>query len=138
MHRHDSLEKQKGTPAPEPSSKIGQESPVDSGAVQTPERDLRSSLRTIWLRLITLGVVAMVFSEALMLAPGKAQGWSYYLTGSEVFFEVFVRLVAAALAGMAVGSVLALVFVPFLWFFPLPAINWSIRQRKLPWFWSFS
>ena len=102
--------------AAEAASKMEQELPGGSVALP-PERDLLLSLRTIWLRLVTLGVVALVFSEALMLAPGKAQGWSYYLTISEVLFEVFVRLVAAALAGVAIGSILALVFVPFLWFF---------------------
>lgn len=71
----------------------------------------------VWLRLVALGVVSLVFGEALWLAPGKAQGWSYYLTTAEVLFEVAVRLVVAALFGMALGTVCALVIAPFLWFF---------------------
>ena len=58
-----------------------------------------------------------MFGEALWLAPGKAQGWSYYLTTAEVLFEVAVRLVVAALFGMALGTLCALVIAPFLWFF---------------------
>ncbi len=71
----------------------------------------------VWLRLVAMGVVSLVFGEALWLAPGKAQGWSYYLTTAEVLFEVAVRLVVAALFGMALGTLCALVIAPFLWFF---------------------
>ena len=95
MHRDDPVENRKETRAAEPGSELERESPDGSVAVRTPERDLGSSLGTVWLRLMTLGVVALVFSEALMLAPGKAQGWSYYLTSAEVLFEIVVRLVAA-------------------------------------------
>jgi len=63
--------------------------------------DFRSTVTSLWFRLITLAVVALVFSAALFLARGKAEGWSYYLTAPEVAFEVVVRLVAAALAGLA-------------------------------------
>jgi len=52
----------------------------------------RSSVILIWFRLATLGVIVLVFTEALMLALGKAQGWSYYLTPLELWFEVLVRL----------------------------------------------
>jgi len=44
--------------------------------------DFRFSVISIWFPLATLG--ALVFTEALMLAPGKAQGWSYYLTPLEL------------------------------------------------------
>jgi arylsulfatase A-like enzyme len=74
----------------------------------------RSSIISLWYRLITLGIVALVFSEALRLAAGKAQGWTYYLTVPEVVFELAVRLIAAALIGVALGTVctavLALLF----------------------------
>jgi arylsulfatase A-like enzyme len=68
--------------------------------------------------MITLGVITLVFSEALALAQGKAQGWSYYLTTPEVLFEVWVRLVGAALAGAALGSAVTLLLVFLLWLFP--------------------
>jgi len=44
--------------------------------------DFRSTVTSLWFRLITL---------------------AYYLTAPEVAFEVVVRLVAAALAGLALG-----------------------------------
>jgi arylsulfatase A-like enzyme len=70
----------------------------------------------IWLRLVTLGVVTFVFGDALWLAPGKAQGWSFYLTTSEVLFEVAVRFIAAGLFGLVVGTICAAVLAPFLWY----------------------
>ena len=68
----------------------------------------------LWLRLMTLGIVALVFAQSLVLAQGKAQGWTFYLTGPEVFFEVVVRLVAAALVGAALGTVCTIFISPFL------------------------
>ena len=59
----------------------------------------------------------LAFAEALKLAQGEAQGWSYYLPISEVLFEVIVRLVFAALAGIVAGTVLTLVLIPLLWCF---------------------
>jgi len=85
--------------------------------------DFRSTVTSLWFRLITLAVVALVFSAALFLARGKAEGWSYYLTAPEVAFEVVVRLVAAALAGLALGTLATLAIAPFLWHFE------SSRQR---------
>ena len=74
--------------------------------------NFRSLLTSLWFRLCTLGIVALVFAEALLLAPGKAQGWTFYLTASEVAFEVVVRLVFAALAGMALGTVCTAAIAP--------------------------
>ena len=85
--------------------------------------DFRSTVTSLWFRLITLAVVALVFFAALFLARGKAEGWSYYLTAPEVAFEVVVRLVAAALAGLALGTLGTLAIAPFLWHFE------SSRQR---------
>src|SRR6516225_6626880 len=83
-----------------------------------PSGGFRKSLGTIWFRLTTLGVLALVFTEALILAPGKAQGWSFYLTVPEVWFEIVVRLIAAALAGTVLGTVCAALMAPLLRFFP--------------------
>jgi arylsulfatase A-like enzyme len=77
----------------------------------------RSSITSLWFRLITLAIVSLVFSESLFLAAGRAEGWSYYLTGLEVAFEVLVRLVAAALAGIALGTICTALVAPFLWHF---------------------
>ena len=89
--------------------------------------DFRSTVTSLWFRLITLGILGLTFAEALVLAPGKAQGWSYYLTGPEVFFEVAVRLVFAALAGVALGSICSAALAPFLWHFQ------SWRERLADW-----
>ncbi len=68
------------------------------------ESGFRSTVVSLWFRLITLGIIGLVFAEILILAPGQAQGWSFYLTGGEVGFEVVVRLVFMALAGIALGT----------------------------------
>jgi len=79
--------------------------------------DFRRLVTSLWFRLITLGIVALVFAEALLLAPGKASGWAFYLTAAEVAFEVVVRLVFAALVGIALGTLCTAVATPFLWHF---------------------
>lgn len=79
--------------------------------------DFRSTIESLWFRLITLSIIALAFTEALVLARGKAQGWSYYLTAPEVAFEVVVRLVAAALAGLALGTICTAVAAPVLGYF---------------------
>jgi arylsulfatase A-like enzyme len=89
--------------------------------------DFRSIVTSLWFRLTTLGIVALVFAEVLVLAPGKAQGWSFYLTLWEVFFEVVVRVIFAALAGLALGTVCTATVAPFLWHFS------SSRDRIAEW-----
>ena len=79
--------------------------------------NLRSTVVSLWFRLISLGIVGLVFAEALMLAPGKAQGWTFYLTPSEVVFEIVLRLVFAALGGIVLGTLCTAALAPFLWRF---------------------
>ena len=96
--------------------------------------DLRTTIVSLWFRLITLGIVALVFSEALILAPGKAQGWNYYLTIPEVAFEVIVRLVAAALVGVALGTIATLIIAPIAWLFKSSrdqVAKWTINVAVL-------
>src|SRR5258707_11202864 len=81
--------------------------------------DRASTLASLWFRLTTLGIVGLVFAEALLLARGRVQGWTFYLTPFEVVFEVVVRLISAALAGVALGTICAAVLAPFLWHFKL-------------------
>jgi arylsulfatase A-like enzyme len=81
------------------------------------ELDFRSTITSLWFRLITLAIVGLVFYESLVLASGKARGWTFYLTTPEVIFEVAVRLVFAALAGMLLGTLCTLGVAPFLWCF---------------------
>ena len=78
---------------------------------------LRSIFASLWLRLSALGIVALVFSELLTLSQGKAQGWSFYLRPSEVAFEIIVRVVAAALLGMALGTICSAIMAPICWYF---------------------
>jgi len=89
--------------------------------------DFRSTVASLWFRLTSLGIVGLVFAEGLVLAQGKVQYWSYYLTAWEVVFEVAVRLIFAALVGIALGTISTAVLVPFLWHFD------ASRQRLLEW-----
>src|SRR5260221_4149835 len=89
--------------------------------------DFRSTIASLWFRLTTLGVVGLVFAEALLLAPRKVQNWSYYLAPPEVIFEIVVRLIFAALVGIALGTICAAVLAPLLWQLK------SSRERVVMW-----
>jgi arylsulfatase A-like enzyme len=91
------------------------------------ESGFRSALISLWFQLISLGIAGLVFAEALFLAPGRVQGWSYYLTASEVVFELAVRAIFAALAGVALGTICAAAIAPFLWYFH------ASRERLADW-----
>jgi arylsulfatase A-like enzyme len=91
------------------------------------ESEFRSTVASFWFRLITLGVVGLVFAAALKLAEGKAQGWTFYLTTAEVVFEVVVRLLFASLAGIVLGTLCTAAIAPFLWHFK------SSRERIAEW-----
>src|SRR4051794_16527985 len=82
---------------------------------------------SLWFRLITLGIAGLAFAAILSIAQGEAQGWTYYLTSIEVAFEVLVRLVFAALAGIVAGTICTAVIAPFLWHFH------SARERIVEW-----
>lgn len=69
----------------------------------------RSSLISLWFQLVSVAMIGLVFAEALVLAPGKVQGWTYYLSTWEVVFEVVVRLAIAALAGIVLGTLGAVI-----------------------------
>lgn len=74
-------------------------------------------LKTLWFQLVSLAIVGLAFAEGLRLAAGKIQGWSFYLTTAEVAYESIVRLVAAALIGIGLGTVGTVIALPFLWYF---------------------
>jgi arylsulfatase A-like enzyme len=74
----------------------------------------RPATISLWFRFTTLGIIALVFAEALFLGRARVQGWTFYLSGSEVVFEVAVRLIVTALLGILVGTVFTLVLIPFL------------------------
>jgi hypothetical protein len=89
--------------------------------------DFRPVVSSLWFRLITLGIVGLVFAEALVLASGKAQGWSFYLTVPEVIFEIAVRLIFVALTGVVLGTLCTAALAPFLWHYK------SQRERIADW-----
>jgi hypothetical protein len=64
----------------------------------------RATLTSLWFRLTVLAIVSLIFAEALILASGKAQEWTFYLTIPEVLFEVLVRITAAALVGLSASN----------------------------------
>ena len=82
-----------------------------------PSSEFRSTVVSLWFRLITLGIFGLTFAEALKLAQGQVQGWSYHLETSGIVLEVAVRLVFAALAGAVAGSICTALVAPFLWQF---------------------
>jgi arylsulfatase A-like enzyme len=91
------------------------------------ESGFRLALATLWLRLITLGIVGLVFAEAIFVAKARVQGWTYYLTISEVIFEVVVRLVVAAVAGVILGTIFTGIALPFLKAWGTRALEWATR-----------
>ena len=91
------------------------------------EPGFSSALKTLWFQLISLGVVGLAFALGLTLAQGKIQGWSFYITPGELIYEVVVRLIATALAGIALGTIVTATVAPFLWYFE------SSRERIMLW-----
>ena len=87
----------------------------------------RSALATLWFQLITLGIVGLVFAEAIFVAKARVQGWTYYLTTSEVVFEVTVRFVIAAVAGVICGTIFTTIALPFLRTSATRTLEWTTR-----------
>lgn len=82
-----------------------------------PRSDFWNSVKSIWFRLVTLWIIGLVFALAMGLSAGEVQGWTFYLNSTAIFFEVVVRVVAAALTGMIAGTVCTAILAPFLWRF---------------------
>src|SRR6266567_3931092 len=93
----------------------------------TKDLSVSSTFASLWFRLVSLGIVGCVFTEALVLAPGKVQGWTSYLTTWEVLFEVLIRAVFAALTGIVVGTIFTILVGPLLWYFK------EFRHRVWQW-----
>jgi arylsulfatase A-like enzyme len=74
-----------------------------------------AALTSLWLRLSTMSIVALLFLLALQLPP-KLAGWSFYLRPPEVAFEVAVFAVFTALSGVALGALCAAAVAPFLFY----------------------
>lgn len=91
------------------------------------EVSFRAALSTLWFRLMSLGILGLAFAEALYLSRGRAQGWSYYLTVPELTFEIVLRVIVAGLIGIALGTAVAILVAPFLWYFK------AARERLSDW-----
>src|SRR6185503_3878058 len=87
----------------------------------------RSTLASLWFRLASLAIVAIVFAYAVFLSKNRIQGCTFYLSTSEVLFEALVRLVFAAIVAMALAAVLTALFAPFLLLFR------SSREQVIGW-----
>src|SRR5215831_1295176 len=70
----------------------------------TEAHGVHATSKLLWLRLTSLAIFGLAFAEALDLASGKIRSWSFFLTPSEIAFETFLHLTAAALAGMALAA----------------------------------
>ena len=91
------------------------------------EHSLRQAISSLWFRLTTVIISGLVFAEALELGSGKIRGWSFYLTPAEVTFEVAVRLIFAALIGLAFGTVSVVLLSVFVW------LSKSRRETVIEW-----
>lgn len=87
----------------------------------------RSALTTLWFRLASLAIVGIVFAYAIFLSKNRIQGWTFYLTTSEVLFEVLVRLLCAAIVAMVLATLVTAILAPLL------ALSASFRDRAVLW-----
>lgn len=90
-----------------------------------------SKLIELWFQLVSLAIVGLTFAEGLKLAAGKIQGWSFYLTTSELIYEIAVRVIVAALIGIALGTIATAVSAPFLGFFSASRDRILLFVRRL-------
>ena len=96
-----------------------------AGEAMIRDSSIRSTFASLWFRLISLGIVGLAFAEAVFLAKSRIQGWTFYLTTSEIIFEVVVRLVFAALAGILLGTICAVLVLPFIKFSRTRVVEWA-------------
>ena len=82
-----------------------------------PKEAFVKALTSLWLRLSTVAIVALLFLVMLRL-PARLSGTSFYLSTAEALFEIVVDVVLAALAAVALGAVCAAAVAPFLLFRP--------------------
>lgn len=81
-----------------------------------PKDSFPAKLKELWFQLSGLAIVGLAFVEGLTLAAGKIQGWSFYLTTSEVIYEIVVRLIVTAIIGIALGTIATVIASPFLFY----------------------
>jgi arylsulfatase A-like enzyme len=91
----------------------------------------RSAVVSLWFRLVSLAIVGLVFAEGLFLAKSRIQGWTFYLTTSEVVFEVVVRLIFTALAGILLATICTTVLLPLVKLSPVRAVGWVTKTAAV-------
>jgi arylsulfatase A-like enzyme len=91
----------------------------------------RSTLVSLWFRLVSLGIVGLVFAEALFLGKSSIQGWTFYLTTSEVAFEVVVRLIFTALIGILLSTLCTAIALPFVRLSPARVVEWIVKAATV-------
>ena len=90
-------------------------------------QSFRSATLSLWFRLMALAIIGLVFAETLYLGSSKVQGWTFYLTTTDVVFEIAVRLIVGALVGIALGTLCTALLTPVIWRFH------ASRERLLVW-----
>ena len=100
-----------------PSGNVFSEVTVRPSQADDQPSSFRSTVVSLWFRLMTIAIVPLVFSEALMLGSGRTQSWTFFITSPEIVYEAAVRLVFAALAGIGLGTFCLVIVAPFLWDF---------------------
>lgn len=71
-------------------------------------------LLLLWLRLITISLIALLFVAMLRDSPSRIGGWLYYLTIWEGLLELAVRVTAVALVAAIAGTLITAAVAPFL------------------------
>ena len=87
-------------------------------------QSIRSLAIPLWFRLVSLTAIGLIFAEMLFLGKAKVQGWSFYLTSSELIFEVAVRLVFTVLLGIVLGTLVSALVVAAM-------LLWKTRRAQI-------
>jgi arylsulfatase A-like enzyme len=80
-----------------------------------PNETFIQALAGLWFRLTTLFAAASLVALTLILFPGKAFGWLYYLTLAEAGYETFARALLLCVGSAALGALWVAAAAPFLY-----------------------
>lgn len=80
--------------------------------MQQRNNGFHSVVASLWFRLASIAIVALVFPEALFPAQRGVQGWVFYLSTPEVAFDLWWHLITVALACIVLGTIVTAAFAP--------------------------